>query len=280
MLPRQCGCLQRSIRRLQLLSSAWSAASERQLSCRLPWPGRQTAKQRRTVTTARPFDHDADGTRAAGGKPTKSDRRKQGRVAVELPRPRRRGTKPTPAADAEHDSLELDEQPAAEPDWRAQKQALRTKLAGERWLPNKRLSPDAIEGIRLMHGQFPDKFSTPVLADQFAVSPEAIRRILKSKWRPNEAEQTDRQRRWENRGRSVWARWAEQGKKAPKKWRDMGVDLAEPDDDHSAPYPAPAPDTSPSRKAPRPRHRPFGDRGVGVIVHDAVAERDPALPGV
>lgn len=32
----------------------------------------------------------------------------------------------------------------------------------------------------------PQKFTTPVLAERFHVSPEAVRRILKSKWEPSE----------------------------------------------------------------------------------------------
>lgn len=107
--------------------------------------------------------------------------------------------------------------------WQVQKKALFEKFGSSGWSPRKRLSPDALEGIRMLHSQSPDKYSTPALADHFQVSPEAIRRILKSKWRPNEEEEAKRRKRWDKRGESIWSQMVEIGIKAPKKWRDMGV---------------------------------------------------------
>lgn len=107
--------------------------------------------------------------------------------------------------------------------WQIQKQALSEKFGSTGWSPRKRLSPDALEGIRALHAQFPDKYTTPVLADQFEVSPEAIRRILKSKWRPNDEEEERRRARWDKRGENIWSQMVEMGIKPPKKWRDMGV---------------------------------------------------------
>lgn len=107
--------------------------------------------------------------------------------------------------------------------WQVQKKALLEKFGSSGWSPRKRLSPDALEGIRMLHSQSPDKYTTPVLADHFQVSPEAIRRILKSKWRPNEEEETKRRERWDKRGESIWSQMVEIGIKPPKKWRDMGV---------------------------------------------------------
>ncbi|KAI9720552.1 MAG: Required for respiratory growth protein 9 mitochondrial [Chrysothrix sp. TS-e1954] len=108
-------------------------------------------------------------------------------------------------------------------DWQLQKNALRDKFGDEAWSPRKRLSPDALEGIRAMNAQYPDHFTTPVLADHFKVSPEAIRRILKSKWRANAAEEEDRRARWDRRGERIWEGLVEKGVHAPKKWRDMGI---------------------------------------------------------
>ncbi|CAF9943752.1 MAG: Required for respiratory growth protein 9 mitochondrial [Alectoria fallacina] len=107
--------------------------------------------------------------------------------------------------------------------WQTQKSALSEKFGPTGWLPRKRLSPDTLEGIRALHAQYPDKFPTPVLADQFKVSPEAIRRILKSKWRPKDKEEESRRQRWEKRGENIWSQMVEMGIKPPKKWRDMGV---------------------------------------------------------
>ena len=107
--------------------------------------------------------------------------------------------------------------------WQIQKQALSEKFGASGWAPRKRLSPDALEGIRALHAQYPEKYTTPELAQQFAVSPEAIRRILKSKWKPNEEEEVDRRKRWDKRGEAIWSKMVEIGIKPPQKWRQMGV---------------------------------------------------------
>ncbi|KAL8667121.1 MAG: hypothetical protein Q9202_001043 [Teloschistes flavicans] len=113
--------------------------------------------------------------------------------------------------------------PAKREEWQIQKDVLSTKFGPTGWSPRKRLSPDALEGIRALHAHFPEKYSTPVLADQFEVSPEAIRRILKSKWRPNEDEVADRRQRWDIRGERIWTQMVALGVKPPKKWRDVSV---------------------------------------------------------
>ncbi|OJK00854.1 hypothetical protein ASPACDRAFT_117377 [Aspergillus aculeatus ATCC 16872] len=100
--------------------------------------------------------------------------------------------------------------------WQTQKAALKEKFK-EGWNPPKKLSPDAIEGIRHLHQVAPDKFTTPVLAEQFKVSPEAIRRILKSKWRASDKEMEDRRKRWERRHDRIWAHMTELGLRPPTK---------------------------------------------------------------
>lgn len=107
--------------------------------------------------------------------------------------------------------------------WRLHKAALQAKFREEGWNPRKRLSPEALEGIRALHAQYPDHFSTPALAEQFKVSPEAIRRILKSKWKPNEEEEQQRLQRWDRRGENIWTQKVEQGVHPPKRWREMGI---------------------------------------------------------
>jgi hypothetical protein len=94
--------------------------------------------------------------------------------------------------------------------WRIQKDALDKKFPNG-WNPPKKLSPDALEGIRHLHATAPDRFTTSVLAEEFKVSPEAIRRILKSRWRPSEVEAEDRRKRWEKRHERIWSRMAELG---------------------------------------------------------------------
>lgn len=107
--------------------------------------------------------------------------------------------------------------------WQVQKSALSRKFGTSGWSPRKRLSPDSIEGIRNIHAQYPDRYTTPVLAEQFKVSPDAIRRILKSKWRPNDEEEDNRRERWNKRGMNIWGQMSELGIKPPKKWRNQGV---------------------------------------------------------
>ena len=107
--------------------------------------------------------------------------------------------------------------------WTVQKNALQEKFGEQNWNPRKRISPDALAGIRALHAKAPETYSTAVLAEHFKVPPEAIRRILKSKWQPNEEEAEDRRERWEKRGEKKWTEMAELGIKPPKKWRERGV---------------------------------------------------------
>lgn len=107
--------------------------------------------------------------------------------------------------------------------WQIQKAALKEKFGEQAWNPRKRLSPDALAGIRAIHKQFPETYTTEVLANKFAISPDAVRRILKSKWKPNPEEEIDRQQRWFKRGESVWTHYANTGMKPPRRWRDAGV---------------------------------------------------------
>jgi len=107
--------------------------------------------------------------------------------------------------------------------WQMQKAALFKKFGSIGWSPRKRLSPDALEGIRALHAQHPSKCTTPIIANHFKISPEAVRRILKSKWRPSEEEEERRRQRWNRRGATIWSQMAEVGAKPPKKWRQIGI---------------------------------------------------------
>ncbi|KAF5017270.1 hypothetical protein F66182_10821 [Fusarium sp. NRRL 66182] len=106
--------------------------------------------------------------------------------------------------------------------WKAQKAALKEKFP-QGWRPRKRLSPDALAGIRALNAQFPEVYTTAALADKFKVSPEAIRRILRSKWAPTADEEQNRQERWFRRGKNVWEQKAALGIKPPQKWRQEGI---------------------------------------------------------
>ncbi|KAL2424709.1 Required for respiratory growth protein 9, mitochondrial [Exophiala dermatitidis] len=111
--------------------------------------------------------------------------------------------------------------------WQIQKQALKEKFGDAGWNPRKKLSPDTMEGIRALHEQDPERWSTPVLADHFKVSPEAIRRILKSKWRPSEKEMEKRRERWARRHDRIWDKMAELGLR-PQRTKEKS--LEDPDE--------------------------------------------------
>lgn len=108
------------------------------------------------------------------------------------------------------------------PDWRIQKESLRQKFP-EGWRPRKRLSPDALAGIRALNAEYPEIYTTAALSAKFEVDPEAIRRILKSKWRPSAEEEEKRLERWQKRGMQIWETKAALGIKPPKQWRQEGI---------------------------------------------------------
>lgn len=102
--------------------------------------------------------------------------------------------------------------------WAIQKNALKEKFQ-DGWQPRKKLSPDAQEGIRGLHEQDPITYSTEVLAKQFKQSPEAIRRILKSKWLSKQSPEKlqERRERWAKRHDRIWDAKAEIGQRPPRR---------------------------------------------------------------
>jgi hypothetical protein len=166
---------------------------------------RPAQSTRSYITTRLPYRAD---------RPSRDDQDDQNDRATS--QPRRFDIEDVPEDDAHPTSRER-------PAWQKQKEALREKLNGEAWSPRKKLSPDTMEGIRHLNETQPDKFTTPILAEHFKVSPEAIRRILKSKWQPSDVEYEERMERWNKRGERIWTNLVEMGVKPPKKWREMGV---------------------------------------------------------
>lgn len=130
----------------------------------------------------------------SGGKSTKSARDKKDRGS----------TGKTKQKEQEEEKKKKPEE------WQIQKQALKEKFK-EGWNPLKKVSPDAMEGIRELHAMAPEKFTTRVLSQEFKISPEAIRRILKSKWRPSEEVMEDRRRRWLKRYDRIYSYMTELG---------------------------------------------------------------------
>ncbi|PLW10017.1 hypothetical protein PCANC_04264 [Puccinia coronata f. sp. avenae] len=71
------------------------------------------------------------------------------------------------------------------PHWLIQKEALRRNFP-DGWNPPKKISRPSMALLRTLHRSDPEQFSLPVLSEKFKISPEAVRRILKSKWEPDQ----------------------------------------------------------------------------------------------
>jgi Neugrin len=87
-----------------------------------------------------------------------------------------------------------------------------------------------MDGLRMLHHHSPDTFTTPVLAERFKISPEAVRRILKSKWVPDkerkeELRARDEARKAERRRRRVEKEWTEGVDKGMLKYKRPESDL-------------------------------------------------------
>ncbi|KAF5330057.1 hypothetical protein D9611_010437 [Ephemerocybe angulata] len=75
--------------------------------------------------------------------------------------------------------------PTSTPDeWRAHRAAIKARFP-DGWAPPRKISREAMAGLRQLHALNPATFTTEILADKFRISPEAVRRILKSRWEPS-----------------------------------------------------------------------------------------------
>ncbi|KAG0636659.1 hypothetical protein HOY80DRAFT_976490 [Tuber brumale] len=93
--------------------------------------------------------------------------------------------------------------------WKVQKAALQKKF-GTGWAPRKKLSLKARDWVKELHSSVPD-LTTEKLAEIFRVSPEVIRRILKSNWTPSPKEAVEREQKWKRRRGRIWERWIDNG---------------------------------------------------------------------
>ncbi|KAJ1826528.1 hypothetical protein LPJ56_002133 [Coemansia sp. RSA 2599] len=69
--------------------------------------------------------------------------------------------------------------------WKRRKIELKLKLGNEGWSPEKKIAVSSMEKIRLLNAEFPEVWTMKRLSEQFKVSQESIRRIIKSKFRPS-----------------------------------------------------------------------------------------------
>lgn len=105
------------------------------------------------------------------------------------------GRAPKPLVQIEEEELEsetpkrplLGRNPPTEPTPRQYAAHRNTMKASfpQGWSPPRKLSREAMDGLRSLHAHDPETFTTPILAEKFRISPEAVRRILKSKWEPS-----------------------------------------------------------------------------------------------
>lgn len=84
------------------------------------------------------------------------------------------------------------------PEWKRHRYALWEKQNGEYWNPGKKVSRDQMDSIRLLKKSLPHLTASD-LAKEYHISPEAVSKILKSKWKPNEQEEQRIQDRWLSR---------------------------------------------------------------------------------
>ncbi|KAL1923350.1 uncharacterized protein VTP21DRAFT_8330 [Calcarisporiella thermophila] len=70
------------------------------------------------------------------------------------------------------------------PSWQRHRLALREKFDGAAWRPPKRVSRSTMEKIRFLHRELPGEYNTAKLAQEFKITSEAVRRILKSRYVP------------------------------------------------------------------------------------------------
>ncbi|TFK89044.1 hypothetical protein K466DRAFT_546052 [Polyporus arcularius HHB13444] len=87
-------------------------------------------------------------------------------------------------------------------EYRAHRETMKKKFP-EGWAPPRKLSREAMVAVRHLHQVDPAAFSTPILAEKFRISKEAVRRILKSKWEPTR-EQKARMAAREKEARTAW----------------------------------------------------------------------------
>ncbi|PPQ75595.1 hypothetical protein CVT24_010901 [Panaeolus cyanescens] len=85
-----------------------------------------------------------------------------------------------------------DRRPSGKPtphEYKAHRETIKKEFPSG-WAPPRKLSREAMDAVRQLNSMDPEKFSTPMLADKFKISPEAVRRILKSKWEPSAERRT------------------------------------------------------------------------------------------
>lgn len=85
------------------------------------------------------------------------------------------------------------------PEWKRHKYSMYDKFQGERWNPGKKISREQMATVRMLKQSLPHLTASDI-AKEFRVSPEAVSKILKSKWKPmNDEEEHRVMARWKKR---------------------------------------------------------------------------------
>jgi hypothetical protein len=121
-------------------------------------------------------------------------------------------------------STESDENEAKPPSHLVHRARLK-ELFPEGWNPPRKLSRDAMEGLRALHRLDSEQFSTPVLATRFKISPEAVRRILRSRWQPNKTERARLVEREKKGRQEAEQKRIERAKERAKEERELLKDM-------------------------------------------------------
>ncbi|CAI2192477.1 20743_t:CDS:2, partial [Funneliformis geosporum] len=71
------------------------------------------------------------------------------------------------------------------PGWLRHKFAMKERTGFKKWEPHKKVNRETMDKIRWLNTQMPEEYTAEKLSQQFKISPESIRRILKSNFVPN-----------------------------------------------------------------------------------------------
>ncbi|KAM0747395.1 hypothetical protein T439DRAFT_383513 [Meredithblackwellia eburnea MCA 4105] len=80
------------------------------------------------------------------------------------------------------------------PGWALHRRSIKKQFP-DGWDPPRKLSREAMNFVRALHQHSPQQFTVPALAERFRISPEAVTRILKSKFVMSEEENERREKR-------------------------------------------------------------------------------------
>ncbi|KAJ1680195.1 hypothetical protein EV182_000500 [Spiromyces aspiralis] len=144
------------------------------------WLAQKLAEERqKEVKRLRPLAHDGSDSGDLDGRPsTAVAALKPGRIAF---------YKRTRVSDIRPSDIKLTELPYVPglPGWKRRALELKAKLGCARWEPKKRVARSTMDKICFLHREMPEVWTIEKLSQQFRISFESVRRIIKSKFVPS-----------------------------------------------------------------------------------------------